>query len=595
MFNPFCFFRSKELLIKPKVMKRILQLSLLSLLFLPLMGIGQNLSIEVPIRATGGTVNDTLDNGTVVTLELSSDDAEQENDEVDTPYDDDLDAGWEGAPDDQNTLTVGLRFREIYIPGNAIIDSAFIEIYSHEGKGTDDVAEIKVVGEAADHPESFDEENFNNDYLLTDRPETEAYIDWTVDEEWIIWQPYRTPDISSIVQELIEREGWEMGNAMAFFLKGKDQGPSSVENAREFEAFENIADPEDTDPDGNPGDGQNHPERVPKLIVYYSVPSTMAEYPIQATGGTVNDTLDNGTVVTLELSSDDAEQENDEVDTPYDDDLDAGWEGAPDDQNILTLGLRFRDINIPKGVNIDSAFIHMYSHEGKGVDDVAEIIIAGQAADSAETFDEENFNSDYLITDRPRTEAQINWTVAEEWIIWQPYSTPDVSSIVQEVIDREGWKPGFPIAFFLMGQDQGPSTVENAREFEAFENIADPEDTDPDGNPGDGQNHPERVPKLVVYYSAQGGTNSVFEMTLTRHKALKVYPNPSATGNFTVELNSDKDAEIMVYNQQGQMIKLIETTNTRSADIQLGNHTDGVYVVKALQDGVVYTQKLIIK
>ncbi|MGB6037875.1 MAG: hypothetical protein WBG42_16490, partial [Cryomorphaceae bacterium] len=68
---------------------------------------GQQVTIEQFIQPTGGQVNDTLDNGTIVTLDLSSDDAEQENDEVDSPYDDDLDAGWEGAPEDQNLLTLG--------------------------------------------------------------------------------------------------------------------------------------------------------------------------------------------------------------------------------------------------------------------------------------------------------------------------------------------------------------------------------------------------------------------------------------------------------------------------------------------------------
>ena len=55
-----------------------------------------------------------------------------------------------------------------------------------------------------------------------------------------------------------------------------------------------------------------------------SAQSTYFECYIQGTGGTINDTLDNGTVVTLDLSTDDVEQENDEPDSYYDDDLDAG-------------------------------------------------------------------------------------------------------------------------------------------------------------------------------------------------------------------------------------------------------------------------------
>jgi hypothetical protein len=66
--------------------------------------------------------------------------------------------------------------------------------------------------------------------------------------------------------------------------------------------------------------------------------------------------------VRVPVSSDDAEQENDKMDALFDDDLDAGWEGAPEDQNILTAGLRFRQIDVPQGARIDSAFITLWSH-----------------------------------------------------------------------------------------------------------------------------------------------------------------------------------------------------------------------------------------
>jgi hypothetical protein len=573
-------------------MKHLLHMLAIAFL-LPLTTLSQNFYIEIPIQPTGGTVNDTLDDGRVVTLLLSSDDAEQENDEVDTPYDDDIDAGWEGAPEDQNILTAGLRFQNIHIPQGAIIDSAFIRVHSHEGKTTEDVAEITIVGEATDHALTFDEENFNNDYLLTDRPETSASVEWEVAEEWVIWQPYFTPDLKNIVQEIVDRPGWKSGNAMAFIFKGNDQGPSTVENAREWEAFENISDPEDEDPEGNPGDGQNHPERAPRLFVYYTASSSMAEFPIIATGGEVNDTLDDGTVVRLQLSSDDAEQENNEVDTPYDDDIDAGWEGAPEDQNILTAGLRFQYVTIPKGVTIDSAFIEVTSHEGKTAEDVAQITIVGEAADFSPSFDEENFNSDYLLTDRPETNASIEWEVAEEWVIWQPYRTPDISTIVQEIIDRSGWETGNPIAFILKGKDQGPSTFENAREWEAFENISDPEDEDPEGNPGDGQNHPERVPKLIVYYSNE--TIGIFDPAYEANEPLRVYPNPTSKNFVNIKLNSDNAVSITVFNQQGQIVKAVKSEGQNNVTVDLKNAPKGIYILKALQNGVTYTQKLVVK
>jgi hypothetical protein len=559
-------------------MKRILLIIGAILLFAP--GLyAQNVKLVVPIQTTGGSVSDTLDDGTIVTLSLSSDDCEQENDEIDTPYDDDLDAGWEGAPEDQNILTTGLRFRDIFIPKGSVIDSAFIYVTSHEGKTADDVAEITIWGEATD-----DAVTFNETDLITDRPSTSAKVEWIVDTEWIIWQEYRTPDISSIIEEIAGRSGWESGNSLAIVLEGKDQGPSDFENAREFEAFENISDPEDVDPDGNPGDGKNHPERVPRLEIYFTAPQYTFSVPIQATEGSVTDTLDDGTIVTLLLSSDDCEQENDEIDTPYDDDLDAGWEGAPEDQNILTTGLRFRDINIPQGASIDSAFIQVYSHEGKSTDDVAEITIWAEATDDAETFNETD-----LITARTPTQAKVEWIVDTEWVIWQPYKTADIAPVIQEIVNRSGWQEGNAIALVLQGKDQGPSDYENAREFESFENISDPEDVDPEGNPGDGKNHPERVPRLFVYYTL--GTSSA-KASFSMENTMMVYPNPAGE-YIQIEFSTDSPSMISIFDLSGKKIKSFET-NSSTARIDISDLQKGVYILNAIRENTSFSKRLVV-
>ena len=106
----------------------LLPILLLVLLASTTLAFGQNFSFSRHIMVT-----DTItDEG--VTLAVSSDDAEQENDEIDSLFDDDLDAGWEGDPEDLNVLTCGLRFRNILIPQGATIDSAFIIVYSPRGQ-----------------------------------------------------------------------------------------------------------------------------------------------------------------------------------------------------------------------------------------------------------------------------------------------------------------------------------------------------------------------------------------------------------------------------------------------------------------------------
>jgi hypothetical protein len=120
-----------------------------------------------------------------------------------------------------------------------------------------------------------------------------------------------------------------------------------------------------------------------------------------------------GTVDGVDESSDDAEQQNQEMDKLFDDDLDMGWEG--DDFNIMTSGLRFTDIQIPQGAKIDSAYLIIYSHEEEK--DTAKVTIYGEAADNSVTFSMDN-----LILDRPKTTSKFYWEVTEVWPIWTDYS-----------------------------------------------------------------------------------------------------------------------------------------------------------------------------
>ncbi len=277
------------------------------------------------------------------------------------------------------------------------------------------------------------------------------------------------------------------------------------------------------------------------------------------------------------ISTDDAEQENDEMDALDDDDIDAGWEGEDGDANILTAGMRFKAIFLPQGAAIDSAFIYVTSHEAKAADDVANLTIYAEAADNASTF-----TLDALITDRTSTTATVSWVVDEEWGLWTEHRTPDVGAIVQEVVGRAGWVSGNAIAFVFAGEDQGPSAVENAREWESFENIADPEDG------GDGQNHPERIPRIEIYSAAVSGINPVV------FGELSVYPNP-ANGEFSVELVSPKPASLRFFNPAGQVVREIAIAGQEKVTVATEGLSAGIYMLEVVQDNKRFTEKVVIE
>ncbi|MCI4668514.1 MAG: T9SS type A sorting domain-containing protein [Bacteroidia bacterium] len=539
-------------------MRNILQILAIGLAFLfgsMIHANAQNVLFKRYIQVT-----DTIIDGGVK-VAVSHDDAEQENDEMDSLEDDDIDAGWEGDPSDFNVLTCGLRFRDIFIPKGAVIDSAFIVISSHEGKTSTDVAELTIFGEKSGNAPTY-----TLDSLIDQRDLTNDSVVWTVNEEWGLWTTHRTVDVKSLVQEIIDLPDWQTGNPVNFIIKGKNQGVSTVENAREFESFENIADP------GDGGDGQNHPERVPELFIYYTAPGN-----VEVTIAFTDSIVDGGEK--FATSSDDAEQENDEMDSLTDDDIDAGWEGDPTDFNILTAGMIFRNIPLEPGTMIDSAFIYVSSHEAKTATDVAELTIKVEDSDSAATF-----TIDSLIDARPTMNDSIAWTVAEPWGLWTEHRTPDLKTLVQAMVDRPGWKKGNAISFIILGKNQGVSTVENAREWESYENIADPEDG------GDGQNHPERVPRLRIYFNAATGVEKVDVF----YNTLKVYPNPSANQDLTVEMPSAKPATLRLFHLNGQLVAEKETSFGKETILSTAKLNNGTYYLQVAQDGKYYTQKVVI-
>lgn len=483
-------------------------------------------------------------------VDVSYDDGEFQNDVIDKLYDDDLDMGWEG--EDLNIMTTFLRFQNVNIPKGATIDSAFLLFYAHEDEA--DEARINIFAEATDNSPAFVETE-----LITDRTWTTTSLPWTITEPWTMWQPYRTPDFKNVIQSVIDRSGWVSGNAMTIFLRGEDQGASLLDNAKDFESFENIEDPEDG------GDGLHHPERIPELKIYYTVNSQQLVLNIIKTG----------TEGGVDVSYDDGEFQNDAIDKLYDDDLDMGWEG--EDLNIMTTFLRFQNVTIPQGASIESAVLNIYAHEDEA--DEARVTIFAEATDNSPAFVETE-----LITGRTWTTASFPWTITEPWTMWQPYSSPDFKNVIQEVVNRTGWTSGNSMTIFLRGEDQGASLLDNAKDFESFENIEDPEDG------GDGLHHPERIPKLVITYST--GNIAIFE-TVVEHHALSIYPSVSNNGLFKVVMENPGKTKLTVFDITGSQVGAQESSSPEIM-LNLSKLKKGIYIVKAIQNNTVYTRKIII-
>lgn len=148
------------------------------------------------------------------------DDAEQRTVEQNTWYSsNDLDFGGYYSGSTYYQTVVGLRFQNIVIPDNSTIARAYIQFTGRRGSDyTGESTSLIIYGQADDNPGQFN--NVDND--ISDRLKTPATVAWNNIPDWAHDQTdndTRTPDISSIIQEIIDRPGWQSGNPMAFIFE----------------------------------------------------------------------------------------------------------------------------------------------------------------------------------------------------------------------------------------------------------------------------------------------------------------------------------------------------------------------------------------
>ncbi len=114
-----------------------------------------------------------------------------------------------------------------------------------------------------------------------------------------------------------------------------------------------------------------------------------------------------------------------------------------------TVGIRFNGVNIPPGSLVMNAYIQFTCDETSNRNP-CNLVIQGQAADNASTFSTSARN----ISSRNRTAASVNWSPPDwtsEGMAGPGQRTPDLSSIVQEIVNRAGWSQGNSLVVIITG------------------------------------------------------------------------------------------------------------------------------------------------
>jgi cytochrome c peroxidase len=127
------------------------------------------------------------------------------------------------------------------------------------------------------------------------------------------------------------------------------------------------------------------------------------------------------------------------------------------EKTTQTVGIRFDDVDIPPGASIARAYVQFTADEEH--DDPTALVIEGQADDDAPAFSAADGN----ISSRERTTAAVPWSSVPPWGTRKEAGakqrTPDLSAIVQEIVDRGGWEEGNGLVFIITGS--GRRTAES--------------------------------------------------------------------------------------------------------------------------------------
>jgi hypothetical protein len=117
----------------------------------------------------------------------------------------------------------GMRFTNIVIPQGAVIVNAYLSFYAYSSSGT--VVRTKISAEDVDNPSTFadDAAAFDSRYAT----HTSAMVEWDSISAWSSGVWYNSVNISSVVQEVVNRGGWVSGNSIVIFWEDFD-GRSDV-------------------------------------------------------------------------------------------------------------------------------------------------------------------------------------------------------------------------------------------------------------------------------------------------------------------------------------------------------------------------------
>jgi hypothetical protein len=330
---------------------------------------------------------------------------------------------------DTRVFNEGIRFRNIQLPKGAIVKNAYLYLTA-AGNTAGTTVNATISGEDTDNSAIF-----TTDYAaFAARTKTTAQVAWNSIGAWSADTVYATPNIKTIVQEILDRDGWISGNSMTIFIYDNSSTP---EARRMFHHY----------------DGAN-PAFYPMLYIEIGTANTNSVINNQIASKTDNMTVDyhTSTMVTG-------------------DDTNALFIGAG--EGSYCSGFRFPSTNIPQGATIQAAYITFKARDTFAQDvDSCNYRVYGQDSDTAAAFS--TYAEFTTPGNRPLTDAYSYVNGVQHWIVGMWYNSYSIKAIVQEIVNRGGWAEGNAMAFFFFDNPDDYSDADAWRCIKGYDLASNP-------------------------------------------------------------------------------------------------------------------------
>ncbi|MEP1095270.1 MAG: T9SS type A sorting domain-containing protein [Cyclobacteriaceae bacterium] len=405
---------------------------------------------------------------------------------------------------------VGVRFADVNIPNNAVIDEVRVSFRSHSENLTGNDTKIRIYRE-----DSYDSDPFvvQNNELSEERRKIETTVDWEPGG-WVAGVNYETPDLSSLFTNFFSQAEWSANNAITLLFQMNPEDEEMFDDGGRTAVSRGVS-----------------AEAGPQLQISYYIsenePQTIISRHDEHGGfrgwvdeyGKLSFAIDNTDPTTWEESSNIVVKSLDDVDdlqwhhfaaVKELDRLSLYLDGEPQDtrtsthrtdirliqdsaddaiedetgfveigDNSLdfgsdngddrTIGLRFQNVDIPANATVISSFIQIVSRNPAS--DACEVTIYGYQGHLANAF--EDTDAMNLETYHTVSNLIVAGAPEQDWSI-DPFSnddveahnSPDISHIIEYIIHTDpdpeiggNWAPGSSMAFIISGTNTGQREV----------------------------------------------------------------------------------------------------------------------------------------